>query len=396
MRALTASLCAICLSGWAVGLPAQSSRVPPVTGSITQFVPPSPTPEGFIADVAGVVPASARNSLNSRIKEIQAAGLGDIGVAILPSIGNFQPFEVGLAIYREWKIGSVAAIGSARRDLGVLLLIVPKELAPDKKGQCWISTGTGAEGIITDAVSGRICTDRIVPHLRNRNFGAALAAGVEAIAERLRGDAGLAGDARTADSASPVSAEAIPADVAPRSGVRWWHMVASLVLMASGVPLLFRWRRNRPRRCPKCGNRMHRLTEQMDDEALDPGQRMEERLKSVDYDVWSCSTCGESLVLPYKAVLTKYKECPACHGRTAVVVRVVTRQPTYTARGEARDTTTCKSCKATSTRHVSLPKRTPPTVTSSGRSSSGSSSSSSGSSFGGSGSSSGGGGGSSY
>ena len=140
---------------------------------------------------------------------------------------------------------------------------------------------------------------------------------------------------------------------------------------------------------------MHRLTEQMDDEALDPGQIMEERLKSVDYDVWSCSTCGESLVLPYKAVLTKYKECPECHRRTAVVVRVVTTQPTYTARGEARDTTTCKSCKATSTKYVSLPKRTPPT-TSSGRSSSGSSSSSSGSSFGGSGSSSGGGGGSSY
>ena len=141
---------------------------------------------------------------------------------------------------------------------------------------------------------------------------------------------------------------------------------------------------------------MTRLTEQMDDEALDPGQRMEERLKSVDYDVWSCGTCGESLVLPYKAVLTKYKECPKCHRRTAVVARVVTTQPTYTARGEARDSTTCKSCKATSTRYVSLPKRTPPATTSSGRSSSGSSSSSSGSSFGGSGSSSGGGGGSSY
>lgn len=373
---------------------ARAQGVPSVTGKLAKLVPPSPTPQGFIADVPGVVPATALASLNARINEIQAADLGDIGIAILPSIGDFQPYEVGLAIYREWKIGSVAAIGSTRRDLGVLLLIVPKELAPDNKGQCWISTGTGAEGIITDAVSGRICTDRIIPHLRSRDYGAALAAGVEAIAERLRGDAGLAGAAVPAESATPAPAEAIPVVDAAKSGVRWWHFVGGLLLAAGSVPLLLRWRRNRPRRCPKCGQRMRRLSEQIDDEALDPGQRMEETLQSVDYDVWNC-TCGESLVLPYKSVLTSYKECPSCHRRTAKVARVVTVQPTYTARGEARDTTTCKYCKATSIKHVSLPRRTPPSTSSSG-SSSGSSGSSSSSSFGGSGSSSGGGGGSSY
>lgn len=377
---------------WTPMLGAQTPRVPPVAGRLAKLVPPVPTPAGFIADVPGVVPAPALASINARIKEIQAAGLGDIGIAILPSIGDFQPYEVGLAIYREWKIGSVAAIGSARRDLGVLLLIVPKELAPDNKGQCWISTGTGAEGIITDAVSGRICTDRIIPHLRSRDYGAALAAGVEAIAERLRGDVGLAAAAIPAESAAPAPAEAIPFAETGNSGVRWWHIVGGLLLAAASVPLLLRWRRNRPRRCPRCGQRMRRLGEQMDDEALDPGQRMEEQLRSVDYDVWSC-TCGESLVLPYKSVLTKYRECPSCHRRTARVVRVVTVQPTYTGRGEARDTTTCKYCKATSVKHVSLPKRTPPSASSSGSSSSGSSS---GSSFGGSGSSSGGGGGSSY
>jgi uncharacterized protein len=379
---------------WTGPLLAQPQRVPPVAGNIARLVPPSPQPQGFIADVPGVVPVAALASLNARIKEIQAAGLGDIGVAILPSIGDFQPYEVGLAIYREWRVGSVAAIGSARRDVGVLLLIVPKELAPDQKGQCWVSTGTGAEGIITDAVSGRICTDRIIPHLRNRDYGAALAAGVEAIAERLRNDTGLAAAALPAESAASVPAEAIPFAETAKTGVRWWHILGGMLLAAGGMPLFLRWKRHRPRRCPKCGQRMRRLSEQLDDEALDPGQRMEERFRSVDYDVWSCS-CGESLVLPYKALLTTYKECPSCHRRTAKVGRVVTVQPTYTARGEARDTTTCKHCKATSIKHVSLPKLTPPSTSSSGSSSS-SSSSSSGSSFGGSGSSSGGGGGSSY
>jgi uncharacterized protein len=373
---------------------AQAPQVPPVTGGITRFIPQSPSPNGFIADVPGVVPSGAKASVNEQIRVLQDSGYGDIGIAIVPSIGDYQPYEVGLAIYRTWRIGRVDAIGSARRDLGVLLLIVPKELAPDNNGHCWISTGTGAEGIITDAVSARICTDRIIPHLRTRDYGAALAAGVDAIAERLRGDEGLAG---TPGPDGPgVPGEAIPLIDAPRGGVRWWHVLGSLFLLAASIPLVAKWRRNRPRRCPKCGKKMDRLSEQQDDTALEPGQQMEESLKSVDYDVWHCAACEETLVLPYKALFTRYKECPACHRRTAVVSRVVTRQPTYTSRGEARDTTTCKSCGESRVKEVSLPKLTPPSSTSSGGSSGSRSSGSSGSSFGGSGRSSGGGGGSRY
>ncbi len=373
-------------------LAAQQPRVPSVTGGVTRFVPPSPAPNGFIADLPGVLPAGAKSALNARIRALQDSGYGDIGIAILPSIGDFPPFEVGLAIYRTWRIGRVAAIGSARRDLGVLLLIVPKELAPDHQGHCWVTTGTGAEGIVTDAASGRICTERIIPFLKTRDYGAALAAGVEGIAERMHGDAGLA----PPDSGpAPGPGEPIPVVEVPQTGVRWWHLVVGGFLFAALIPVGLWWRRNRPRRCPKCGKKMQRLSEKMDDESLDPGQQMEEGLKSVDYDVWSCS-CGESLVLPYTAVLTKYRACPQCHRRTAIVTRRVTKQPSYTARGEATDTTTCTFCKASNTRHVSLPKRTPPSTSSSSGSGFSSGSSSGGSSFGGSGSSSGGGGGSSY
>src|SRR5688500_8794278 len=124
--------------------------LPPVAPRLLALVPPVPTPESFVADAPNVIPAADQALIDDRIRTLQAEGLGDIAVAILPSIESYQPYEVGVAIYRTWRIGRIASIGSARRDLGVLLLIVPKELAPDNRGHCWITTGLGAERLFTD------------------------------------------------------------------------------------------------------------------------------------------------------------------------------------------------------------------------------------------------------
>src|ERR1041385_3194486 len=68
------------------------------------------------------------------------------------------------------------------------MLIVPKELAPDKKGQCFILTGTGSEGDITDARAGAVCRDSIIPHLRGKDYAGAVGAGIGAIEARMRMD----------------------------------------------------------------------------------------------------------------------------------------------------------------------------------------------------------------
>ena len=138
---------------------------------------------------------------------------------------------------------------------------------------------------------------------------------------------------------------------------------------------------------------MRRLSEAADDAALNAGQRLEETLHSVDYDVWQCPA-GHSLVLPYRARFTPYRECRVCHVRAERTTRRVIRQPTYTSTGLAEDTQICKACGATRTVEVTLARRTPPAVASSGGGSGGGGGGGGG--FGGSGSTGGGGGGSSY
>ena len=106
---------------------APSARAQPGLDSI---VPKSPVPNGFIADGGPVLDAAALGRLNAHITRVQAATGGDIAVAIVRDLHDRAPVDVGVAIYRAWKVGRIDSLGSARRNLGALLLIVPKELAP--------------------------------------------------------------------------------------------------------------------------------------------------------------------------------------------------------------------------------------------------------------------------
>lgn len=363
----------------------------PGGGAIAKFVPPVPTPASFISDAKGVLPAGQHASLDARLTAIQRAGLGDIAVAILPSIGDYSANQVAVEIYRTWRVGSMAAIGSAHRDVGVLILIVPKELSPNNKGECWINTGTGAEGIITDATAGTICRDSIIPYLRNKDYAGGLAAGISALESKLRGDVGLANPAGAAQVLPPPA----PASQSTTQPGVWVILGAFIALLVALIGIR-RWRRYHPRKCPRCGKTMHRLSDKAEDAKLDSGQVVEEKLGSVDYDVWVCE-CGETIVIPYPKMFSRYSECRKCHRRAVSSTRKVLLPPTTLSSGTAEDTFTCKACGATWTQAIVLPMIVVVSSSSSGGSGGGfGGGGGGGSSFGGSGSTSGGGGGGSY
>ena len=58
--------------------------------------------------------------------------------------------------------------------------------------------------------------------------------------------------------------------------------------------------RNKPRKCDLCGSKMRKLNEEEDNRYLTPQENTEEKLQSVDYDVWLCDQCGNTEVYPYE------------------------------------------------------------------------------------------------
>lgn len=142
-----------------------------------------PAYTGYVNDFAGVIPADTRAAIQNLSERINAATRGDMVIVTLGDIGDRAPSDVALQIGREWKIGANAEIGDKARNAGVVILLVPKESSSINRGSCFIATGQGAEGFITDATSGSICREA-TPYFAQRDYGQGLALVAQRVAQR--------------------------------------------------------------------------------------------------------------------------------------------------------------------------------------------------------------------
>jgi uncharacterized protein len=161
--------------------------------AIRRLFPSHPT--NYLTDVAGLVDQGSAGTINDLAARLRRATGAELAVVTLPTIGDYAPGDVALNIGRTWGVGAKGAIGDSTRNAGVVLLLVPR--AADHKGEIYLSTGRGIEGIITDATAGRI-TDLMLPDLRDGNYGAALVLGTRAIASLVAKGLGVSDSALAA------------------------------------------------------------------------------------------------------------------------------------------------------------------------------------------------------
>jgi len=164
-----------------------------------------------------------------------------------------------------------------------------------------------------------------------------------------------------------------------------WPISIFLTLGGAAAGLVV-WRR-RPPRCPNGHGPMERLSQEAEGAKLSREERLEEELKSVNYDVWVCRQCPETIVVPHSAWLSSYRRCERCGRRTSLAESTTLIPATQVSGGLVEVTTDCRNCGA----HFVARHTTPPLPPPSSSSSSGSSGFSSGGSSGGGGSSFGGG-----
>jgi uncharacterized protein len=186
--------------------------------ALQAFQVPSP-PRGYgttaaeiVVDAANVLPPESVNRINGVAFDVHQKSGGEMAVVTLPDIGLRAPVDIALAIGRAWGVGANAAIGQKTRNAGVVILVVPKETSSSGRGECFVTTGQGTEGFITDAEAASFCREAI-PLFQQRDYGPAMELLTARVAEQFAQEFGF-----TLDSSSALAPVEQQPDVVRRGG----------------------------------------------------------------------------------------------------------------------------------------------------------------------------------
>jgi uncharacterized protein len=141
-------------------------------------------PVGHVNDFASVIDPASSSMMEDLLARLRTATGAEVAVVTLPDIKDYSPNDVGVALIRRWGIGAKGDVGDARRNAGLVVLLVPKQEGVPNSGKVYVSVGQGLEGVITDAEAGRV-SDLMLPDLRQREYGRGLSSGVRSLTSTI-------------------------------------------------------------------------------------------------------------------------------------------------------------------------------------------------------------------
>lgn len=359
-----------------------------MTGSAANAQKGYPLPnDNYVNDYAGIIAAQDEQNLQTMLKNLEEQDGIEVVVVTVNSIADYNTGDGSIESFTT-NLFNTWGVGDKTKNNGVLILVAFK----DRKARIELGTGYGGS---YDAAMKQIIDEDMIPHFRDGNHSRGIYEGTRAIVARVT-DIPLNAPsspfplieppAKSLGTAARVPA-APPTPKAGREGMPLdpWAVAGLGALAAAGGGLVLRrYFRYHKRRCSNCKAYMMCLDEFADDLHLESGQKVEEYLQSVDYDVWKCPACNAHELYAYNTWFSSYKRCPSCNYRTLEVGSTVIAEATYTSDGLKRITRECRHCKYKDQDTVVIPQLTRSSNDNgSDRSSFGGSSSSGGSNFGG-------------
>lgn len=342
----------------------------------------------YVCDPAYLLDATTTTGVNERLASLRQVTTCEVVVVVVPDIGDVPIEDWSEQVFTRW------GVGKKDKDNGAMLVIVPDQRV------CRIQTGYGVEGVLTDVACNNIIGRAIIPNMRDGNINAAVNDATQLMCDALTDPA--VADELHSDMADNYSGavSTLSADVvwefirivagffflfglglfcydlwnqrkldAYNKAMMWrrhltTYLICGIVSMGCGLAFwllalwLYRMARSRRIKCPTCGARMKRLSEEEDNELLSPSQDFEEKIKTVDYDVWECPKCGTIERFPFREKQSKYTECTKCHTVAMRLVSDVIRvQPTTTREGWGEKIYECEFCHHRESKPYKIPRK---------------------------------------
>lgn len=145
----------------------------PGTGPLSATgIPERPLPPRLVNDLAGILSAAQAGSLERKLVDFDNSTYTQIAVITVNSLEGYDRADFAIRVGEKWEVGE------AGFNNGVVILVKPRR--GNERGEAFIATGYGLEGVIPDAIARRIVENEMIPHFRNDNYfeGISAATGV--------------------------------------------------------------------------------------------------------------------------------------------------------------------------------------------------------------------------
>ena len=356
----------------------------------------------FVANPDGIISEGTVYQLNTMLQNLEAKNKAEIAVVVLNSIGDNDIFDFGVELFERWGIGKKGS------DNGLLILFVLDQR------KIRFETGYGLEGILPDAICKRIQMNEMVPYFKEGNYDEGMLRGVKKAVETIENEEFIDSNSKSEFPSFvfvvPVAvlfiviiamlfksnniahskkfqynAERYNAMKAYGSLIIGMIFVGIIIIVITlavlGVNLVSLFLlgfllfmdmipinilknvfanklRRQSVRCKNCGALTKLLSETNDNKYLTLEQSFEEKIKSVDYDVFLCENCGRVEINKYNEK-PKYSDCPQCGTRSFCLANsYIATRPTYVSKGLRVNVKRCKYCGFQQEDSVSIPRLT--------------------------------------
>ncbi|MDD4108510.1 MAG: TPM domain-containing protein, partial [Prolixibacteraceae bacterium] len=154
--------------------------VPAFYFSVAQ-IPGRPVPPRLVNDFAGLLSENERTALEDKLVTFDRETSTQIVVVTIEDLQGYDPGDFAFRLGESW------GVGQKDKDNGIVILVKPKR--DNGRGQVFIATGYGLEGVLPDAVvNGDIINTEMIPLFKQNDYYGGLQGGINVIMDITKGE----------------------------------------------------------------------------------------------------------------------------------------------------------------------------------------------------------------
>ena len=144
-------------------------------------IPERPSPERLVNDFASVLDKGEVDQMEGALTQFAKQTSTQIIVVTVPSLDGYDKADYAQRLGEKW------GVGQKEKDNGLVVLLKPK--TRDSRGEVYVATGYGLEGVLPDAiVNNAVVNTEMIPRFKQNDYFGGLAAGINVIMDIAGGE----------------------------------------------------------------------------------------------------------------------------------------------------------------------------------------------------------------